>query len=178
MKKIFTCAATLAMMALAWNADGATIAKKSSKGKTGTKSTASKSPARKSGSTAAAGKKSTGAGASFTSAKKGSTITASAHGKKAPVKKTTWRNRQTAPSSDRYREIQSALVARGYLKEEDATGAWNQASVDALSNFQSEQNLDSKGKINSLSLIALGLGPRRDAVAAVPKAPSLPGPGQ
>jgi len=94
----------------------------------------------------------------------------------------TWRNRQSAPSADRYREIQGALAERGYLKPEEATGSWNQASVDALKKFQSEQNVDSSGKINSLSLIALGLGPRRDAVAAVPKMPpappQLPAPGQ
>jgi len=81
----------------------------------------------------------------------------------------TWRNRQTVPSSDRYREIQSALVARGYLGPDEATGTWNQASIDALKRFQAEQNLDSSGKINSLSLIALGLGPKRDATVVLPK---------
>jgi hypothetical protein len=47
--------------------------------------------------------------------------------------------------------------------------------VEALTKFQSEQNLGSTGKINSLSLIALGLGPRHDtAQAAKPE----PGPVQ
>jgi hypothetical protein len=88
------------------------------------------------------------------------TKTAASHGKKAPAKRgVTWRNRQTTPSPDRYREIQSALAAKGYLKPEDATGTWNQNSSDALKKFQTEQNLESSGKINSLSLIALGLGP-------------------
>ena len=93
---------------------------------------------------------------------------ASSHagGKKAPVKRTTWRNRQLAPSPERYKEIQGALAAKGYLKPEDANGSWNQASVDALTRFQSEQNLGSTGKINSLSLIALGLGPRHDTAQA------------
>jgi hypothetical protein len=82
---------------------------------------------------------------------------------KVPVKRTTWRNRQATPSSDRYREIQNALVAKGYLPADAASGAWDQASADALKKFQSEQNIDSNGKINSLSLIALGLGPRHDS---------------
>ena len=60
-------------------------------------------------------------------------------------------------------EIQNALVAKGCLPAGAATGAWDQASADALKKFQSEQNIDSNGKINSLSLIALGLGPRHDS---------------
>jgi hypothetical protein len=103
--------------------------------------------------------------------KKPTTTAASVHGKKAPVKKTTWRNRQTLPTPDRYREIQSALAAKGYLKPEEATGSWNAASGDALKKFQTEQNLESSGKINSLSLIALGLGPHRDSGSAVPADP-------
>src|SRR5712671_4406210 len=91
-------------------------------------------------------------------------------GKKAPPKRptTTWRNRQLTPSADRYREIQSALATRGYLRSEDANGVWNQASADALKKFQTEQNIESSGKINSLSLIALGLGPKRDPAPVVP----------
>jgi len=82
--------------------------------------------------------------------------------KAAPVSRTTWRNRQMSPAPERYKEIQEALVAKGYLSSEDANGAWNTASTEALKRFQSEQNIESNGKINSLSLIALGLGPKRD----------------
>ena len=82
-----------------------------------------------------------------------------------------------SPSPDRYREIQGALAAKGFLSPEDATGTWNQTSSDALKKFQAEQNLESSGKINSLSLIALGLGPQRDPSPAAPKPPSTP-PGQ
>src|SRR5580700_9672722 len=66
------------------------------------------------------------------------TTAASSHagGKKAPVKRTTWRNRQLAPTPERYKEIQGALAAKGYLKPEEANGSWNQASVDALTRFQ------------------------------------------
>ena len=65
----------------------------------------------------------------------------------------------------------AALVSKGYLKSEDAGGAWNQASMDALKNFQSEQKLEPTGKINALSLIALGLGPKRETPPRVAKPP-------
>ena len=97
-------------------------------------------------------------------------------GKKDPAKRTTWRNRQLAPTPERYKEIQGALAAKGYLKPEDANGSWNQASVDALTRFQAEQNLGSTGKINSLSLIALGLGPRHDTAQALVKPEPMPSP--
>jgi len=83
---------------------------------------------------------------------------------KTPIVRTSWRNRQAAPTSDRYREIQQALAARGYLSMEDANGAWGSASMDALKKFQADQALETTGKIDSLSLIALGLGPRHDSV--------------
>ncbi len=89
----------LAMVLLAWNADGATPTKKK----------ASKSK-----------KRSTTVSSSSKTGKR-----------KAPAKKsaTTWRNRQLAPSTDRYREIQTALAGKGYLKPEDATGSWNSTSA-------------------------------------------------
>ncbi len=92
-------------------------------------------------------------------------------GKNAPVRRTAaWRTRQLAPTPDRYRQIQQALAAKGYLRPEDATGVWNQTSTDAMKKFQAEQKIESSGKINSLSLIALGLGPRREPIAAKPPA--------
>ncbi|HEX3745775.1 MAG TPA: peptidoglycan-binding domain-containing protein [Bryobacteraceae bacterium] len=90
--------------------------------------------------------------------------------KKAPVVHTSWRTRQSSPTADRYREIQEALVARGYLSQDDATGAWGSASSDALKRFQVEQTLNSTGRIDSLSLIALGLGPRHDSSESVQRA--------
>jgi hypothetical protein len=74
------------------------------------------------------------------------------------------------PTPQRYHEIQDALVAKGYLQPEQATGGWDQNSVDALKRFQAEQSLDVSGRISSLSLIALGLGPRHDSDPL----PSLP----
>lgn len=80
---------------------------------------------------------------------------------KTPARTTrsTWRAGQTAPTPDRYKEIQAALAQKGYLHG-DATGVWSQDSVDALRRFQQDQNLQASGKLDSLSIIALGLGPK------------------
>jgi len=79
-----------------------------------------------------------------------------------------------APTPERYREIQEAMVAKGFLKPEDVSGGWDQNSVDALKRFQAAQNLEVTGKINSLSLIALGLGPKHDTIATTSAAESGP----
>src|ERR1035441_5439765 len=115
------------MIALAWSAGGtAAVQQTTPAKKTAAKKTAA--PARKGAATRSA----------------------SSRGKKTSGKRgVTWRNRQTSPTPDRYREIQGALASKGYLKPEDATGTWNQSSADAMKKFQMEQNLDSTGKINS-----------------------------
>ena len=66
------------------------------------------------------------------------------------------------PSPERYKEIQQALATKGYFNNEP-DGTWGPASIDALKRFQHDQNLVEDGKIGSLSLLALGLGPKRDA---------------
>ena len=72
------------------------------------------------------------------------------------------------PDADRLREIQKALADKGFFKGE-VNGVWNTDSVDALKQFQAKQNLTPDGKINALSLIGLGLGPKHDSsVAALP----------
>src|SRR3954471_20137194 len=133
MRQIFGCVAIFAFVFLGWAAQPVTPAKKASG-----KNTAKRTPPR--AATSKTGKKGVVA--------------------KRPA--TTWRNRQLAPTPDRYRQIQEALAAKGYLRSEDATGTWKQSSVEALKRFQAEQKLESTGKINSLSLIALGLGPKHD----------------
>jgi hypothetical protein len=159
MRTILCWAAIPVLVALAWSADVTTPAKKTA---TPPKKTATKSPA------SAAKKKSA-------PSKAGPRTAAARRGKKGPpVKRVTWRNRQLAPTPQRYKEIQDALAAKGYLKTEDANGAWNQASVDALKKFQAGQNLDSTGKIDSLSLIALGLGPKRETAPPKPPAEAPP----
>jgi peptidoglycan hydrolase-like protein with peptidoglycan-binding domain len=89
---------------------------------------------------------------------------------KTKGKKVVPRSRaQQAPTTDRYKEIQQALISKGYLQGE-ATGQWGPDCVDALKRFQSEQNLTPDGKIGSLSLIALGLGPKRLTAQTAPAA--------
>ncbi len=77
-----------------------------------------------------------------------------------------------SPSPDRYREIQQALADKGYLTTE-VNGSWDQASIDALNRFKTDQKLKADGKLCSLSLIALGLGPRYEAISTdqLPPAP-------
>jgi len=79
---------------------------------------------------------------------------------------------QQQPSADRYKEIQQALADKGYFQG-PVDGAWNPGSVEALKRFQKDQNLDPDGKIGSLSLIALGLGPKR-GVSSSQSAQSAP----
>jgi len=167
-----------AMILLAWAARGAEPVQQQKKtpAKTASKSAPAKKGATRTTTatrrpTSTTSRTSTAARTSSTS--RTSTAARRGAGKK-PMPRVTWRNRQLAPTPERYKEIQGALVAKGYLKSEDANGTWNQASVDALKKFQSEQNLESTGKINSLSLIALGLGPKHEA----PALPKPPDPGQ
>jgi hypothetical protein len=105
-----------------------------------------------------------------TATKKGSSSKASAKRGKGSRSKSaqTWRSRQLAPTPDRYKEIQSALAQRGYLKK-DPSGVWDADSADAMRRFQQDQSLEATGKLNSLSLMALGLGAKHgDAPAAAP----------
>lgn len=152
MRKLFALFGGVALGLLSFAADAPTPAKK--------KSTPTKG-------TAAAHKKTVGAGSATSRA------TSAKRGKKAPVRRTTWRNRQLSPTPERYKEIQDALVSKGYLPADQANGRWSDSSTEALKKFQTDQNLDGSGKINSLSLIALGLGPKRDnAAAPKPAAPA------
>jgi peptidoglycan hydrolase-like protein with peptidoglycan-binding domain len=80
------------------------------------------------------------------------------------------------PTPERYREIQQRLSDKGYFHG-PVDGKWGSDSVDALKRFQKEQGLDPDGKLGSLSLIALGLGPKRLAAqTGEPPASSLPPP--
>jgi len=124
-----------------------------------------KTPASKSGSsttgTKTAGVKTAG---KSTPARKGSSVARAATrtGKGAPRPlASTLRSRQAAPSPERYKEIQDALTAKGYLKSE-ANGVWDSRSVDALKQYQSDNNMQPTGKLTAPALIGLGLGPRHD----------------
>ncbi len=70
------------------------------------------------------------------------------------------RSYQQTPTPDRYKEIQQALVSKGYFHAEP-NGEWSSDSQDALKRFQADQHLTADGKLSSMSLIALGLGPKR-----------------
>ncbi len=101
---------------------------------------------------------------SSTSHNKSSAKTASGHraSRHRRTRRAAGPSYQLHPDSSRYTEIQKALADRGYFKGE-ANGVWGDDSVDALKRFQADQKLDADGKINSLSLIGLGLGPKHDA---------------
>lgn len=129
-------------------------------------------PARKSPSAtkqAPAGKSTAAAG------KRPSPSRKSASRSKSKRRLPSWRTSQQVPTRERYLEIQQALVSRGFLQG-PPTGVWGPDSVAALKKFQASQDLDPTGKLDSLSLIALGLGPRREADGARP--PSLSEPKQ
>jgi len=91
-------------------------------------------------------------------------------GKAAPARPAATRP-QMAPTKERYKQIQDALASKGYLSAAQATGQWTDASIDALKRFQADQNIDATGRINSLSLIALGLGPNHDNKSPPPRVP-------
>jgi len=104
-----------------------------------------------------------------TSAKKGKSSK-----KSVRTSATAGRSRQLAPTPERYRDIQQALVERGYLKSEP-NGVWDAQSVDALRQFQTDRKLSSTGKITSASLIGLGLGPKTSQQELTGAAPKPPG---
>ncbi len=110
-----------------------------------------------------------------TKKKTASSKTSSSSKKTASKKKTTVVRRvaQQQPTAERYKEIQQALADKGYFHG-PVDGAWGADSTDALKRFQREQNLEDDGKIGSLSLIALGLGPQRGAASSLPARGTTP----
>ncbi len=118
--------------------------------------------------------------------KKTATTAKSAPKQAAPAKKTTAKKRTTArkraparprtqqqPTPERNKEIQQALIDKGYLQD-PPTGVWDPPSSDALKRFQTDQQLQATGKLDSLSLIRLGLGPKREPLtpASLPNPPT------
>jgi len=109
-----------------------------------------------------------------TAAKPGTAAAKSRTGKTVARTKRPVRSTQQAPTADRYKEIQAALIDKGYLQGEP-TGEWGPECVEALKRFQADENLSVDGKIGALSLIALGLGPKR-FTAQTPPALQSPAP--
>jgi hypothetical protein len=107
--------------------------------------------------------------AASASAKTPATRTASRkYYSRQPVVRRSYSAQQISPTADRYREIQDALAAKGYLKT-PPSGVWDKDSIDAMTRFQQDQKLDPTGKLTARSLGALGLGPK-PADAAAPSA--------
>lgn len=86
--------------------------------------------------------------------------------KSAPKKKTAVRKaappKQMQPTPERYREIQQALIDRGFL-EGEPTGKWDEQTIEAWKRFEESENLPVDGKLDAKALIALGLAPNRQA---------------
>jgi Putative peptidoglycan binding domain len=165
----------LAIFAMAWAAFGETPPAKSHKRHHSTSSTArtrAKKNARATATRTTPGKS--------TKAKPTGARTTKAAARRKGKSRRTSRSYQQAPSPERYKEIQQALASKGFL-EGEPTGEWGPDSVEALKRFQTGQNLTPDGKINSLSLIALGLGPKRltaksDSASPQPGTPAPPPP--
>lgn len=146
------------------------------------KKKATKSTAGKSASTSASRPKAAASGKAGTTTR-AATGKAGAAGKTGTARRTVARNgpparpHQLSPTPERYRDIQQALADKGYLKQEP-NGVWDDASVEALKQFQNDQKLQPTGKITAASLIGLGLGPKasdQDIVApAVSSTPPEP----
>jgi len=83
--------------------------------------------------------------------------------KKAVAKTRTARKRkpreraQTAPTTARISEIQSALATQGTYKGQP-NGKWDNATAQAMKDFQSAHGLTPTGKLDALALQKLGLG--------------------
>ncbi|HSP67274.1 MAG TPA: peptidoglycan-binding protein [Bryobacteraceae bacterium] len=127
---------------------------------TGAKKTATKASAAKtSRAKGASAAKSTSGKKAASSGKK------SASARQAPSK--FRRSSQREPAPERYQEIQQSLAEKGYFSG-PVNGTWGADSVAALKRFQRDQNIGDDGKLGSLSLIALGLGPKRGSPETPP----------
>lgn len=165
-------AGCLAVFASAQTASTAThpAAKKTAPKATAAKSTVAKSTASKSAAAQSTATKTTAAktGTAKTGASKTGARTTSKTASGKSKKQTVAVRRpvtQQQPTTDRYKEIQQALAEKGYFSG-PLDGNWGPDSTEALKRFQREQNLDADGKIGALSLMALGLGPRRGTASA------------
>ena len=71
-----------------------------------------------------------------------------------------YRYGQQAPTRTRYKQIQTALARRGFSPG-PIDGQWGSKTSAALKRFEQAHNLRADGRLDSLTLIVLGLGPRR-----------------
>jgi peptidoglycan hydrolase-like protein with peptidoglycan-binding domain len=122
---------------------------------------------------------STSAGTGTSKASSGSKKTASSKtkGSRSAKHRSTKPSYQARPTAERYREIQQALADKGYFKGQ-VDGSWGQDSIDALKRFQTDHQITDDGKINSLSLIQLGLGPKHETTGQPSSAAPVPLPAE
>lgn len=159
------CALVLTVAAIAWpqtSPDTAKAAKKAPKAQAKGAPAHSAAASRPAAKSAVPAKKVSSAASSKSGARTG---------RKPAVTAVSSRRGQVAPTPDRYREIQQALAERGFLKSEP-NGVWDPQSAEALKQFQTENNLSPTGKLSSLSLIQLGLGPKHEGGAVVSPDPA------
>ena len=149
------------LCAVAWLASAATTATTKKKATKKRLHTVASAPAKTPAKTTAGKPKATNP-----TAKSRATASKNARGKKTARRPS--QPRQLAPTKERYQQIQQALASKGYFSGE-ATGQWGTDSVEALKRFQADQNLPPDGKLTSLSLIALGLGPKRLSAQSSPQ---------
>jgi hypothetical protein len=160
---LFLLTIFIASLALPQSTTTGTPPKKADPKKAGAKAASTKTT-----STKAASAKTAPASSKTASAKKGRSSK-----KSVKTSAAAGRSRQMTPTPERYRDIQQALVDKGYLKSEP-NGVWDAQSADALRQFQTDRKLSPTGKISSASLIGLGLGPKTnqpEPVGAEPKPP-------
>jgi len=141
----------VALCAVSWLASAATATATKKK-------SAKKRPHPISAPAKATGVKSAASKAPATAPKSRAAVSKSTKGKKTVRRASA--PRQLAPTKERYQQIQQALASKGYFSGEP-NGVWGPDSTEALKRFQGDQNLTPDGKLTSLSLIALGLGPKR-----------------
>ena len=122
------------------------------------KPTGAKTTAKKASAANASKAKGTSSAKSTAGKKAASSGKKSSSAKAAPTRYR--RSSQREPAPERYQEIQQSLAEKGYYSG-PVNGAWGADSVAALKRFQRDQNIGDDGKLGSLSLIALGLGPKR-----------------
>jgi len=104
-----------------------------------------------------------------------SPATSSTTGKRLLNQKEARPARQSEPTRERYMEIQQALANKGYYAG-PVDGSWGAPSAEPMRRFQADQNIPVDGKIGSLSLIALGLGPKRENIDAALLTPASSAP--
>lgn len=129
-------------------------------------------------------RQSASAATSATKATGNSSTTATSSSKKVVVKPRVIKKRkprprvQIAPTAQRISEIQSALATQGAYKAQP-NGKWDNATMQAIKDFQASHGLTVTGKLDALTLQKLGMGSEIAGRAApLPQTPAASSTGQ